>query len=115
MGPSKGKLEYSEDFETAAQREVKEECGLESSIKINRLIYISFHTYIENSKKIIKRTHWYEMTYSGSKSVFPQAEEGIEKVEWFSLERILLQSLMSPTGQLKKYGNLYIFNFSFQF
>jgi len=88
----KGKLEYLEDFETAAQREVKEECGLDSSLKIEKLIYISFYTYIENSKKIIKRTHWYEMTYSGSENVFPQDKEGIEKVEWLSLEDSIAKS-----------------------
>lgn len=88
----KGKLEYLEDYETAALREVKEECGLDSSLIIEKLIYISFHTYIENSKKIIKRTHWYEMVYSGSKNVFPQAEEGIEKVEWLSLEESIAKS-----------------------
>ena len=45
-----------------------------------------------DSKKIIKRTHWYEMVYSGSKNVFPQAEEGIEKVEWLSLEESIAKS-----------------------
>ena len=88
----KGKLEYLEDYKTAALREVKEECGLDSSLIIEKLIYISFHTYIENSKKIIKRTHWYEMVYSGSKNVFPQDEEGIEKVEWLSLEESIAKS-----------------------
>lgn len=88
----KGKLEYLEDFETAALREVREECGLDSSLKIDKLIYISFHTYTENSIKIIKRTHWYQMSYSGSESVLPQAEEGIEKVEWLSLKESTLKS-----------------------
>ncbi len=88
----KGKLENLENFETAALREIKEECGLDSSLIIEKLIYISFHTYTENSKKIIKRTHWYEMIYSGSENVFPQAEEGIEKVEWLSLEESIAKS-----------------------
>ena len=88
----KGKLENLDDFETAALREVKEECGLDSSLIIEKLIYISFHTYTENSKKIIKRTQWYEMIYSGSENVFPQAEEGIEKVEWLSLEESTAKS-----------------------
>tara|TARA_B100000780_G_scaffold259768_1_gene211022 strand:+ start:633 stop:1217 length:585 start_codon:yes stop_codon:yes gene_type:complete len=88
----KGKLEDQEDFETAALREVKEECGLDSSLRIEKLIYISFHTYIENSKKILKRTHWYEMTYSGSDNVSPQLEEGIQRVEWLSLDESIEKS-----------------------
>ena len=104
----KGKLEYLEDYETAALREVKEECGLDSSLIIEKLIYISFHTYIENSKKIIKRTHWYEMTYYGSKNVFPQAEEGIEKVEWLSLKDSIAKSNESFKSIKEVWESLYI-------
>jgi hypothetical protein len=32
------------------------------------------------------------MSYSGSENVFPQAEEGIEKVEWLSLKESILKS-----------------------
>jgi hypothetical protein len=32
------------------------------------------------------------MNYSGSESVLPQAEEGIEKVEWLSLKESTLKS-----------------------
>ena len=46
LGSSKGKLEPSEDFESAALREVQEECGLDNQLYISKLLYISFHTYI---------------------------------------------------------------------
>lgn len=104
----KGKLEYLEDFETAALREVREECGLGSSLKIEKLIYISFHTYTENPRKIIKRTHWYEMSYSGSENVFPQAEEGIEKVEWLSLKESILKSNQSYKSIKEVWNSLLI-------
>jgi hypothetical protein len=32
------------------------------------------------------------MSYSGSENVFPQADEGIEKVEWLSLKESTLKS-----------------------
>ena len=32
------------------------------------------------------------MNYSGSENVFPQSEEGIEKVEWLSLEDSIAKS-----------------------
>jgi len=88
----KGKLEKDENFKIAAIREVKEECGLDSNLEIIKLLYISFHTYIENSKSRIKRTNWYLMKYSGSDYLSPQKEEGIDKVKWLSLEESILKS-----------------------
>ena len=79
----KGKLEPAEDFKTAALREVQEECGLDNQLKISKLLHVSFHTYIQNSKSILKRTHWYKMNY---KIVKTPIEEGIEKAQWFNFK-----------------------------
>jgi 8-oxo-dGTP pyrophosphatase MutT (NUDIX family) len=82
----KGKLEPAEDFKTAALREVQEECGLDNQLKISKLLHVSFHTYIQNSKSILKRTHWYKMNYYGQNKLKPQKEEGIEKAQWFTFK-----------------------------
>ena len=73
----KGKLEPAEDFKTAALREVQEECGLDNQLKISKLLHVSFHTYIQNSKSILKRTHWYKMNYYGQNKLKPQKENYI--------------------------------------
>jgi len=88
----KGKLEKNENFKIAAIREVQEECGLDSNLEIIKLLYTSFHTYIENSKSKIKRTNWFLMKYSGSDDLSPQIEEGIHRVEWLTLEESIEKS-----------------------
>ena len=88
----KGKLEKNENFKIAAIREVQEECGLDRNLEIIKLLYTSFHTYIENSKSKIKRTNWFLMKYSGSDDLSPQIEEGIHRVEWLTLEESIEKS-----------------------
>ena len=75
----KGKLEPAEDFKTAALREVQEECGLDNQLYISKLLHVSFHTYIQNSKSILKRTHWYKMNYYGQNKLKPQKKKGLKK------------------------------------
>ena len=91
----KGKLEPSEDLESAALREVQEECGLDNQLYISKLLHISFHTYIQNSKSILKRTHWFKMNYHGQNSLKPQIEEGIEKVQWCNFDESEIKAGMS--------------------
>ena len=78
----KGKVEIKESFKQAALREVQEECGLDNSLEIVKLLYTSFHVYENFGERILKRTFWYLMNYNGNDSLKPQSEEGITRALW---------------------------------
>lgn len=79
----KGKIDKGEDAKMAAIREVKEECGI-SELSITREISPTYHTYTLDDEKMLKKTHWFEMSYKGDEPLKPQAGEGITEVRWFS-------------------------------
>ncbi len=79
----KGKLEKGEDFQTAALREVEEEAGLHG-LKILDPLSSTYHTYHLKGKRILKKTKWFVMQYSGSTEPVLQAEEGISDYRWAS-------------------------------
>lgn len=81
----KGKLDYDETPEQAALREVEEECGI-GGLSLGRLLQVTFHTYTEKKKRILKKTFWFAMNYDGRERPVPQEEEDIEAVEWMSPE-----------------------------
>lgn len=83
----KGKLDADETPEQAAVREVEEECGIHG-LALGRLVQVTFHTYTEKKKRILKKTFWYSMGYDGNELPVPQAEEDIEAVEWMSPEMV---------------------------
>lgn len=83
----KGKLEVNEKLEDAALREVEEECGL-ANLTLGAKLQTTFHTYEMKGVKVLKDSHWYNMGYTGSATLKPQTDEGIEKVEWMNLEQI---------------------------
>jgi len=78
----KGKLDEGEDFETAAIREVQEECGI-THIELGNLYHLSYHIYEENNDWILKQTNWYLMK-SEEKNLIPQLEEGITQTAWLA-------------------------------
>lgn len=82
----KGKAEKGESAEETALREVFEECGVK--VKINSLLANIWHTYPHKNKEILKCTIWYKMQSLDNSEQSPQHEEGIEKIEWLSLEQI---------------------------
>lgn len=84
----KGKLEAGEEPEQGAVREVEEECGI-GQLKVERLISMSHHIYRQDQREFLKRTYWYIMRTSDGSAPVPQREEGIDKVEWMSREKVL--------------------------
>ena len=68
----KGKVEQDESIETAAIREVSEECGIENPI-ITGSLAPTYHTYSLENQRILKKTHWYKMFYQGTNKTTPQA------------------------------------------
>lgn len=83
----KGKIDEGETPEQAAVREIAEECGIQDA-KIRSLLMITYHTYEYKGRPTIKKTYWYDMSYTGSKDVVAQAEEGITKVKWTKFDRL---------------------------
>jgi 8-oxo-dGTP pyrophosphatase MutT (NUDIX family) len=79
----KGKLDYEETPEHAAVREVQEECGI-GGLHLGPLLKITFHTYTEKKRPILKKTFWYAMTCTDTRTPVPQEEEDIEKVVWMT-------------------------------
>ena len=82
----KGKVEQGESFETAALREVEEECALR--VGLLHPLCTTFHTYQLGEDFILKETRWFEMEYQGSDVPQPQSEENIEQVFWVKTEEV---------------------------
>jgi len=83
----KGKLDNGEKMEDCAIREIEEETGLKGA-KIEKPLTVTYHTYHENGKHILKESHWFLLKASRQKSFLPQLEEGIEKCEWVSIDKL---------------------------
>jgi ADP-ribose pyrophosphatase YjhB (NUDIX family) len=80
----KGKIETGESIKHAALREVQEECGIQE-IEIVKELPFTFHTYVLKGEAILKKTHWFEMRYSGTGGgLIPQAEENITEARWMN-------------------------------
>jgi len=82
----KGKLDPGEMPDTAAIREVKEECGV-SNLKITAYLSETYHTYGANGRRKLKRTTWFRMQ-SNDKHLVPQTEEGITDIKWIAEKKL---------------------------
>ncbi len=101
----KGKIEENESPEDAAIREVEEECGI-TGLKITGKSKPSYHIYFIKNKKVLKKTHWFYMNYSGNEPLKPQTEEYITKVEWCDEQKII-KYRQQTYESLKAYFNTY--------
>lgn len=102
----KGKLDYDESPEHAAVREVHEECGI-SGVRLLEPVTVTFHTYSEKKKNILKKTHWYAMQYDGEEQPAPQVEEDIEKVVWMTRDEIHQEAFSNTYRSIQDVLNAY--------
>lgn len=77
----KGKIEVGESPSDAAVREVMEECGIGKPNLVDALP-TTYHTYVLDGQRILKKTWWFAMEYEGDTSTQPQREEGITEAVW---------------------------------
>lgn len=95
----KGKIEKNETHRAAAIREVQEETGLQE-LSITDELPSTFHIFDYKGKKVLKRTYWYRMQYTGNDTPEPQLEEDITKAIWVKDSEISM-ILENTYGSLK--------------
>ncbi len=83
----KGKLDAGETIEDCAVREVKEETGL-TDVTLGKPAGITYHSYVEKGTRMLKESHWFEMTSSSAQTLIPQTEEDISEIKWVVEEDI---------------------------
>jgi ADP-ribose pyrophosphatase YjhB (NUDIX family) len=83
----KGKLDDGETLEECAVREVEEETGA-TNVKLLSPLSITYHTYHEGARFILKESHWYNMSVSGEQKLTPQTEEDIQEIKWVAAEKL---------------------------
>lgn len=77
----KGKLDNNEDMKACAVREIREETGL-AEVEIEKDLLITYHTYHQDGKHILKESHWFLGKAKKQLNLIPEIEEDIEKCEW---------------------------------
>ncbi|MCL6524975.1 MAG: NUDIX domain-containing protein [Thermoflavifilum sp.] len=92
----KGKIETGDSPEQTALREVYEETGL-SHLEIQHFICHTYHVYVDRytGQQTLKKTHWFQMKFTGTELTVPQIEEDIIDIQWIKpihLEKYLRYS-----------------------
>jgi len=90
----KGKLDQKEKIEDCALREVQEETGLKN-IHLGEALTVTYHTYHEGTKFILKESHWFTMSAAGEQNLVPQFEEDISEIRWIAQSDIRTYLLKS--------------------
>lgn len=99
----KGKLDKGETLEECAVREIQEETGIQK-VQLRKKITVTYHTYDEYGKHILKESHWYKMKASSKEKIIPQTEENIAEIIWVKkdkLDKYLLNTYPSILDVLK--------------
>ena len=94
----KGRIEKGESIETAAIREVEEECGI-CNLSIEKKLLITYHIYFQNGIRL-KETHWFLMSSNFKGELKPQLEEGITEVV-FKNEHQTKKALQNTYANIK--------------
>lgn len=79
----KGKREKGESMKECAVREVEEECGIKNLVLKEKLC-VTYHTYFQEERTVLKHTGWYAMESDDTRPLVPQTEEGITEVRWIN-------------------------------
>jgi ADP-ribose pyrophosphatase YjhB (NUDIX family) len=103
----KGKLEKGEGSKEAAVREVYEECTVDAEL-VDKLC-TTWHTYMQEGKRILKKTTWYNMNCIDDSNMEPQHVESIEDIKWMTLtqaHKALKNSYRSIQGVMEAWTRL---------
>lgn len=103
----KGWIEKNESIETAAIREVEEECGI-FNLSIVQKLLTTYHIYFHKGTKL-KETHWFLMTSDYEKELIPQIKEGITAVG-FKNESQIKEALQNTYANIKLVYDTYLEN-----
>ncbi|MFH0864580.1 MAG: NUDIX domain-containing protein [Bacteroidota bacterium] len=104
----KGKCEEGEKPAETAVREVLEETGIKG-LSITKELIPTYHTYKIEGKRVIKKTWWFEMSYTDDSGILPQKIEDITVVKWLTQKDIpwvMRDSYASVIELLTQTGNL---------
>jgi 8-oxo-dGTP pyrophosphatase MutT (NUDIX family) len=83
----KGKLDKGEKLEECAVREVEEETGLRR-VKLLSPLTITYHTYHEGARFVLKESHWFNMQVKGVQKLIPQTSEDIHEIKWVAKDAL---------------------------
>ena len=80
-------MEVGESIGETVVREVKEETGL-TKVKLISPLTITYHTYHEGARFVLKGSHWYNMKASGEQKLIPQTTEDILEIKWVKADEL---------------------------